>query len=840
MKSFIVPRPSFAGRLLFCGTAALAVLHAAPPNRVLTAVDDARRVTLAGHLQPQIHSSNDLGAVESSLLLPRLSIHFKKTADQQAQLAALLANQQDPKSPLFHKWLSPEEFAERFGASDSDIAQIQTWLAAKGFSAFTVSRSHTFLSFSGTAEAAGAAFHAGLHYYNVAGVKHFANATAPTIPAAFLSLVGQIHGLTDFRPHPPRLKTRVYTGAQPRDTSGSGEHFLAPGDVSIIYDVEPVYSNGFKGSGVGIAVVGQTGINVSDLEQFRSQFNLAGSDPETLLVPNTRDPGISKDDVDEADLDLEWSSAMAPASTVHYVYSWDVIDALNYVIDQNIAPVISMSYGYCEASTTASDAQSMQAAAQQANAQGITWIAASGDAGATDCSGDGSGNNSTRAVDLPAAVPEVTGMGGAEFVEGSGNYWNISNSPGDVSAVSYIPETAWNDSVEDGEPSASGGGASVYFSKPAWQAGPGVPADGARDVPDISLSASADHDGYMVYSSGQIEIVGGTSAPVPVFAGLTAVLNQYLMSTGFLSSPGLGNINPTLYALAQTTSNVIHDITTGNNEVTPTCGRRGTCSSTPIGFTAGVGYDQVTGLGTLDVNNMFNAWSTASSSTPKSTGEPPVVSAVVNGASFQPGFAPGEIASVFGTNLASAVQGAPGIPLPDLLGETTVTINGFSAPFFYVSPGQINLQIPYEVAANAPATLTLTNNGASSTFSFTTAAAAPGIFGDSNGFLVPSATVPPGGITTLYMTGDGLVSPGLATGSAPAATTGVDDLPKPELPVTVTVGNVTAPIEFIGIPWLVGVTQINFQVPDSVPAGTQNLVVNVGGISSPPVKLTVQ
>src|SRR5262249_48954003 len=142
-------------------------------------------------------------------------------------------------------------------------------------------------------------------------------------------------------------------------------------------------------------------------------------------------------------------------------------------------------------------------------------------------------------------------VGGTEFQEAGGTYWNATNGAGLGSVTSYIPEIAWNDSAIDGTPSSTGGGSSKYFTMPSWQVGKGVPGDNARHVPDISMAASADHDGYLVYTQGADAVFGGTSVPTPIFAGLAAVLNQYLVSSGAQSAPGLGNINPTLYALAQ-------------------------------------------------------------------------------------------------------------------------------------------------------------------------------------------------------------------------------------------------------------------------------------------------
>ena len=254
------------------------------------------------------------------------------------------------------------------------------------------------------------------------------------------------------------------------------------------------------------------------------------------LVPNTRDPGTVKGDLGEADLDLEWAGATAPQASILYVYSADVMDAVQYIIDQNLAPVLSLSYGLCEPLTLRSDILTMQSWARQANAQGMTWMNASGDSGGADCVSGRSTSGAGLAVDSPADIPEVTGVGGTTFAEGSGQYWNPTNNANGGSATAYIPETVWNDSTP-GDPGAGGGGASTIFAQPAWQTGLGVPNNSARNVPDIALAASPDHDGYLVYNAGQLAVFGGTSAGTPAFAGIVALLNQYLVSTGAQTVP---------------------------------------------------------------------------------------------------------------------------------------------------------------------------------------------------------------------------------------------------------------------------------------------------------------
>ena len=686
-------------------------------------------------------------------------------------------------------------------------------------------------------------------------------------------------------------------------------------------------------------MAGQAQINISDIEQYRNFFGLPVNNPTVILVPGGGSGATDSGDLSEADLDLELSGAMARNATVYFVNSSDVMTSLQYAIDQNLAPVVSMSYGDCELDTGSAEAHVMQSWATQANTQGQTIFAASGDAGAADCFGippDGASIDQALSVDLPGSLPQVTSVGGTEFVEGGGNYWNSKNGSNEGSALGYIPETGWNDSVTDGTPSSSGGGASAFFPKPSWQTGAGVPADGVRDVPDVSLSASADHDPYQLVSGGRIGLAGGTSVGAPQMAGIAVLLGQYLVANGFQTKPGLGNINPTLYALAKVPG-VFHDTTSGTNIVTP-CESQVRCTATAIGYNAGAGYDLVTGLGTPDVYNLVTSWHASSVSSRESvamklsasapsvtfsgatvltatvtssnggtptgtvafatgtdtlgtatltgsgtnaaatltlkgvqlavgpntitaaysgdnayltdtatvnvtesspTGGSPVIGGISNAASYAQAFAPGAILSVFGTGLAPATGSAPLVPLPGMLAGTHVTVNGISAPLYYVSATQLNVQIPYETAAGT-ATLTVNNNGRSANYAFQVAATAPGIFTFDGGAPVPFTTAAHGQVLTMYMTGAGAVTPAVATGSTPAAGTSLANLPKPAGKLSVTVGGVAAALNFVGIPtWSVGVVQINYTVPASAPPGLQPVVVTVGTAESAAAQLTV-
>ncbi|HVV46883.1 MAG TPA: protease pro-enzyme activation domain-containing protein, partial [Bryobacteraceae bacterium] len=578
----------------------LAAVAAAPVLFAQTA-----RHPLPGHVRPGVVPVNDRGRISAARSLRHVTLALERSAAQEADLEALLARQQDPSSPDFHKWLTPEQLADRFGLPQSDIDQIASWLRSQDLTVDSVNRGRTAISFSGNVRNVEHALQVEIHNYEINGELHFANTAEPSVPAAIGRFVASVRGLDDFRMKPRSVRRPVVP--QPNYTSTTtGAHYLAPDDVAKIFDILPLYNSGITGKGQKIAVVGQTRINVSDIQQFRTYFNLPANDPTLLLVPGSVDPGISSDDLAEADLDVEWAGAVARDAEVVYVYADDVRDAVDYVINNQIAPVVSMSYGLCEQFSYGT-MEYLNTLAKNAALSGISWIAASGDSGANDCYGL-SRAQSVVSVDAPASVPLVTGVGGTTLTEGSGTYWSSANSGSHASALSYIPETVWNDSALVGSPDGTGGGASTYFQKPSWQAGAGVPNDGKRDVPDISMPASENHDPYMVYSDGTLQAFGGTSVSAPVVAGIAGLLNQYLVANGYQAAPGVGSMNMRLYPLAASAPGAFHDITSGDN-IVALC-PQSTCAKG--GFTAGPGYDQATGLGTVDAFNLVTAWHSAS------------------------------------------------------------------------------------------------------------------------------------------------------------------------------------------------------------------------------------
>src|SRR3954469_15803334 len=186
-------------------TLAVVAVNAQQPRRIPGRLDNGRRVALAGHVSRKALPQNDLGRVDASFELPSVTLVLKPSATGQAALTQFLQEQQDPASPNYHRWLTPDEFGARFGANDADIQQMTDWLKSQGLTVENVARGRDWIPVSGTAGQIGKAFGAEIHRYKVDGVTHFANSGEPTVPAAMAELVAGITGLHDFRMQ-PRLR----------------------------------------------------------------------------------------------------------------------------------------------------------------------------------------------------------------------------------------------------------------------------------------------------------------------------------------------------------------------------------------------------------------------------------------------------------------------------------------------------------------------------------------------------------------------------------------------------------------------------------------------------------
>jgi subtilase family serine protease len=572
-----------------------------PTERITRRIDDRYRTPRPGHRHPLARPEFDTGAAEAGTRMERMVMVLEPDAAQQAELEALLEAQQDLASPQYQQWIGPEEFGLRFGVAERDVEQIVSWLNSQGFEVEPVAPGRREIVFSGTAGQVATAFQTEIHVYDTGSELHYANATEPEIPTAMAEVVSGLVSLHDFHSLP------MHRQAAPNFTSG-GSHYMAPADFATIYNATALPGSSITSTGQSIAVMGRTNLKMSDVQSFRSRFSLPVNDPTVVL--NGRDPGIvSAGEQTEATLDVEWAGAVARNAAIKLVVSAStaasdgVALSAQYAVNQNLAPVITVSFGLCESAVGTAGNRFWSQLWQQAAAQGITVLVSSGDSGATGCdAGSAAKAKGGAGVNALCSTPYNVCVGGTQFSDTASpaTWWSNTTNPSTYgSALSYIPETAWNASgaVAGGAALWSGGGGwSGVYARPAWQTGTSVPAGAWRAVPDVSLNAST-HDGYLVVLNGQLWVMGGTSAAAPAMAGLMAMVVQK-------NGSRLGNANTALYALAANQRSggaaVFHDITSGSNSVPG-----------QAGYAAGVGYDMATGLGSVNAAQLVNYWNTA-------------------------------------------------------------------------------------------------------------------------------------------------------------------------------------------------------------------------------------
>ncbi len=460
---------------------------AAQADRIPGPIDSSRMIVLPGNLHPFAKAEYDQGPVEATLPFSSVRVVMAPSPSQQAALDQLLAEQQDRTSPNYHKWLTPAQYADRFGLSQNDINKINLWLVSQGFAVIRVANARNEIMFSGTAAQIQSAFNTEIHRYSVNGEQRIANATPVSIPSALSGVVTGVRGITSVHFKP--MYVRASPGIHPHYTttiSGSTEYFMAPGDIATLYDLTPLYdaTTPIDGTGQQLAIIGQTDIYLADINDFRSGFGLS-TIPSTCTTDSTgivdepcnttnfsyilvgTDYGVSQfGDLIESDLDLEWSGATARNAQIVFVnapissdgMNGGVIVALEYAIDNAVAPVISMSYGACELGS----APFLETDLQQANTEGITIMNSAGDSGSFAC--DTSPPNPTNAstvnppydpaiygiqVNYPASSPEVTGVGGTSIpsADFTSAYWGATNLAYGGSAYTTLigQEAAWND-----------------------------------------------------------------------------------------------------------------------------------------------------------------------------------------------------------------------------------------------------------------------------------------------------------------------------------------------------------------------------------------------------------
>jgi hypothetical protein len=677
--------------------------------RIVAPIDDSDLITLQGNVHPLATAANDQGSASGSLELGRAILVLKSSAAQQAALNKLTDDQQNSKSPSYHAWLTPEEYGARFGVAMEDLEKITFWLESHGFTVEPQMAGRNLIMFSGTNAQLMQAFHTELHTYKVNGLNYTAISANPQIPAAFSDVVLGFSP-NNFPVHAQHTVPRKMNhtnagwkdvaGVKPQatlpDGNGGFEYAVTPYDLATIYNILPLWNAGIDGTGETIAIVADSNINPADVDTFRTDFGLP---PKKLnIIVYGPDPGPNGDE-DEADLDVQWSGAVAKNATIDLVVANDsyassgIFGSAAYIINNNVAPLLNVSFGACEQAFGTAENQFINLIWEQAASQGITVLVASGDADAAGCDRGSSIAYYGDAANGLSSTPYNVSVGGTDF---SGNfpdptkYWSATNNPTtEQSVLSYIPETPWSDSCanplilnalrvngtttdattmdlcNDDSPQVQpylntigGGGAASNcavggpdptnpcisgYPKPAWQSGvPGIPADGVRDTPDVSLmsgngiwgsfylACDSDASGGPCDSTFYLA-AGGTSFATPIFAGMLALAEQKQQAAG------LGNVNYVLYKLgaaeyakpstACASSNVaagnsciFYDITQGSNATpclifTPDCNTGNAIEQLGIltGYDANQGYDLASGLGTINAYNLVENWNSASS-----------------------------------------------------------------------------------------------------------------------------------------------------------------------------------------------------------------------------------
>jgi subtilase family serine protease len=714
-----------AGHALAASSTATTI---APGVRITAKVDDASRVTLSGNVRPEVARATDQGAVADTLVIEHMQLLLQRSAEQQAALQRTIDSLHDPKSPNYHRWLSAQKFGAQYGVAQADIASITAWLQAQHFQVNKVYPNALLIDFTGNAGAVRTAFHTEIHALSIHGARHIANVGDPQIPAALAPAIQGIVSLNDFRPH-SQLKQRPKTARSQFSTSG-GNYDVVPADLATIYNFNPVFTGGNTGQGQTIALIEDTDIySAQDWTTFRNALGLRSYAGSLVQVHpsgqgsanNCTDPGVSSDDI-EAIIDAEWASAAAPSARIELVscanttVTFGGLIAMQNLLNATSAPpaIISLSYGECEAGLGTSGNAAYAKTYEQAVTAGVSVFVSAGDDGAASCDAGQNAAYDGIAVNGFASTPNNVAVGGTDFndyaTSTTSQYWSASNSTGDGSALSYIPEIPWNASCASsvllsflitegrfssgipayggnglcnnpfakeyaldstvagsggpsncasGSPALSGGlisgaGSCQGTAKPSWQSGVvGLPNDGVRDIPDVSLFASNGvwtHAYIACYSdlanSGSVcsgtpdtwTQIGGTSLAAPILAGIQALINQ---STGSAQ----GNPNYVYYKLAASgygsngnaqcnssfsggpsASCVFYDVTVGDNVVNcyryhcygysgssgnPIFGVLSTSNSTnAAAFSAHTGWDFATGIGTVNVANLIRSWGT--------------------------------------------------------------------------------------------------------------------------------------------------------------------------------------------------------------------------------------
>jgi subtilase family serine protease len=779
LKAF--PLFVLAGALL-CSSGLLAQSSNTVP-RITSQVDESSRTTLKGNVPSLARAEFDQGEADAATQLTHMRLVLSRSAAQQAALDSYLAQLQDKSSPNYHKWLTPQQFGALYGPADSDIAALVAWLQSHGLTLETISVGRTNIAFSGSVSQVEEAFHTSIHSFQTGDTQFYSNTTDPQIPSALAGVVMGVAHLNTIRPKPHFVSGNAGTfnpgtkrleqanavsanGPTPDLTSGSDFLYIVPGDAATIYDTPNSFNanysgTSYTGAGVKIGIGGDATISASIVGAYRSLF--LGSSTTPILnyctssspssCSTTPGSGYIASDADEAYLDTELSGGMAPGATIYYYASTDLNSGIEAAINANVVDIFSLSFGECEQNNGASVNALINSWWEQAFGQGIAVTVSAGDSGSAGCDypSTNSGKNvpdavGGLAVSGYASTPYNIAVGGTDFYALNNSFSTYaSTSQGSSStyyrtALKYVPESTWNDSTttdttisanvpftgSNANIVAGSGGVSAVYSKPSWQTGTGVPSDGKRDLPDVSLMSgngndpatwlvcTADTTKYQgqtvtedceTQSDGYFFFVGygGTSTAAPAFAGILALVQQKTGSR-------LGQAATELYALynGSHASSVFHDVTVGNNSVPCTSAPDGSCVKNTAGYyfesgyNTNAGYDLATGMGSVDATQLLNYWNTTTGSAAATVGITP---------------SPNPVTTVESLTVVVSVTGSSGTPT----GTVTLTSGSYNSGAQTLVSGSYTFTVPAgDLVIGTNDTLTVTYSG-SSTYATATA-----------------------------------------------------------------------------------------------------------------------
>jgi subtilase family serine protease len=724
-------------------------------SQIQQPIDSSQRVTLTGNTNSFVVGGAIVGPVADNFPMTHMLLLLRRSAARELALEQFIDQLHDRNSPSFHRWLTAEQLGTLYGPATQDVDTVTSWLQSNGFSVGTVYPSGMLIDFSGTASQVQQTFGTPIANFTVGGLPYISNTNDPSIPAA---LAGVINGIASLNNYFPRPQMRKYDDVQwtaarkTRDVSslsnftGLGDFtftdpqgtrlFVAPGDFNTIYNVNPVWAAGYRGAGQTIVVIEDTSMYAPDWTTFRQAFGLsayAGTFTQVSPLPPATPASATNcfpttnSDETEAALDAEWAGVAAPDADIVLAECNDttttfggLIAAENLLNGASPPPIMSVSYGLCEAGGGSALNATFNAAWQQAVTEGTTVIVSAGDDAGSACSAGYPASVFGIGVSSFASTPYNVAVGGTDFrdvADGTSQaYWNTANDASGGSALSYVPEVPWNDSCASGilleylvsqgtltsndpiafcnsskgsafanivggsggpsgcatgAPTTPGivGGSCAGYAKPSWQSGViGIPNDGVRGIPDVSLFASNgfwNHAMWLCnsdYTEGggtcdfvndpqdaeKVNAAGGTSFAAPAFAGIQALIDQ-------VSGDRQGNMNVLLYQLAAqqygsaanpnsvTLSNcnatngnaigadcIFQDVTSGDivvpcianlpNCYSTTSSTSFNCDDAPCGvlsssspvsssgaYSAGQGWDFATGLGSVNVANLVAA-----------------------------------------------------------------------------------------------------------------------------------------------------------------------------------------------------------------------------------------